>query len=200
VTPPEFLLAVAPVTACFEQLGVDYYVTGSVASSHLGIARATLDVDLVAALQPQHADAVVAALGADYYVDLDAVVEAIRRRAMFNAIHLATMIKVDVYVMASRFDRIAMARRRDAAFDDDPATTRLMVATAEDVIVNKLLWYRTGGEVSERQWGDVLGVLRVQRARLDLDHIRTWGRELGVDDLVERALREAGEPDAAAPA
>jgi hypothetical protein len=67
----------------------------------------------------------------------------------------------------------------------------MVIATPEDVVVHKLSWFRAGGEVSERQWGDVVGVLRVQAGRLDLEHMRHWARELGVADLLHKALHEA---------
>lgn len=41
--------ALEPIAVLLEQLGVSYSVAGSVASSVHGHARATLDVDLVAA-------------------------------------------------------------------------------------------------------------------------------------------------------
>jgi hypothetical protein len=62
------------------------------------------------------------------------------------------------------------------------------VKSPEDTLLRKLAWYRLGGEVSERQWNDVLGVLRAQGARLDLAHLHAWGETLGVADLLARAL------------
>ncbi len=67
------------------------------------------------------------------------------------------------------------------------------IASAEDTVLTKLEWYRMGGEVSDRQWRDVLGVLKVQGKRLDLAYLRRWATELGIADLLERALAEAGK-------
>jgi hypothetical protein len=185
--------AVGPVAAVFEALGIDYYLAGSVVSSLFGVARATADVDVVAALGRQHAHAVAASLGDAYYVDDDMILDAIQRRSMFNVIHLATMIKVDVYVAGTAFDRSTLDRRvRDTFVVDGPAQ-QFDIATAEDVVLHKLRWFRDGGETSERQWGDILGVLRVQRA-LDLSYMRRWAVDLGVEDLFERALGEAAAP------
>lgn len=64
------------------------------------------------------------------------------------------------------------------------------VASAEDIILAKLVWYRSGGEVSERQWRDVIGILNVQAGKLDFDYLDEWARKLTVIDLLERALRE----------
>jgi hypothetical protein len=185
--------AVGPVASVLEQLGVEYYLAGSVVSSLFGVARATADVDVVAAVRREHARPLVEALGEAYYADEDMIVDAVARRSMFNVIHLATMLKVDVYIAASPFDRSALSRRqRDTIVVDDPARD-FAIASPEDVVLHKLRWFRDGGEVSDRQWGDILGVLRVQRA-LDLAFMREWAVTLGILDLLERALIHAAEP------
>lgn len=187
----DFERAVAPVVDVFEEIGVEYYLAGSVISSLFGIARATADVDVVAQLRFEHVQTFVSRLVDAYYVDEDAVADAIRRASMFNVIHLETMLKVDVYIASTSFDRSALSRRqRDSLVVDDLAR-EFAVASAEDVVLHKLRWFRDGGEVSDRQWGDILGVLRVQGDRLDLDHLRRWASVLGVADLLERALRDA---------
>jgi len=185
--------AVAPVASALEALTVDYYLAGSVISSLFGVARATADVDLVAALRREHARPLVHALGDSYYADEDMALDAISRRSMFNVIHLGTMLKVDVYIAGTAFDRSALSRRqRDTIVADSPAK-EFAIASAEDVVLHKLRWFRDGGELSDRQWGDILGVLRVQRA-LDLAFMRTWATDLEISDLLERALAEASQP------
>jgi hypothetical protein len=109
---------------------------------------------------------------------------------MFNVIHLGTMLKVDVYVPSTAFDRSTMARRRADSLVPDAPIREFSIATAEDVVLHKLRWFRDGGEVSDRQWSDVLGVLRVQGSALDLEHIRRWAAMLDVADLFERAWAE----------
>lgn len=183
--------AVAPVAAAFDELGIEYYLAGSVISSLFGIARATADVDVIANLRREHVAAFVAKLEDTYYIDADVVLDAVVRRSMFNVIHLGTMLKVDVYIASTRFDRSAISRRHDDTIVAEGPLRSFAVASAEDVILHKLRWYRDGGEVSDRQWSDVLGVLRVQRA-LDLAHMRRWAAELEIGDLLERALVEAG--------
>lgn len=187
---PEFVSAVAPVVGALERIGVPYYVTGSVVSSRFGIGRSTLDVDIVADLREEHAAALEAALRDEFYVELGTIEDAIRRRSMFNVVHLATMIKVDVYTTAMPFDRAALDRSRLDSFSAGPGARTMAIATPEDVVVHKLGWFRAGGEVSERQWSDVVGVLRVQAGRLDLEHMRRWARDLGVEDLLQKALDE----------
>jgi hypothetical protein len=119
--------------------------------------------------------------------------DAIGRRASFNLIHLATMLKIDVFIVGNRaFDRIAFSRHVDRALADDPASRSFVLRSPEDVILKKLEWYRLGGEVSDRQWTDAVGVLKVQRDRLDLEYLRRWAADLGVADLLAKAMDQAG--------
>jgi len=94
-------LALMPVARALDALSVPYRVGGSVASSALGVARTTLDVDIVADLAEEHAASLAAELGEAYYVDADMIREAVRLRESFNLIHLATLMKIDVFVRKS---------------------------------------------------------------------------------------------------
>lgn len=184
--------ALDPVADAFDALGVAYRVGGSVASSSLGVARSTLDIDVVADLHLAHVDAFVARLAADYYVDADMIRDAIRRRGSFNVIHLATMMKVDVFVLKARpFDQEAFARVIHEVIDGE---RQFPLTTAEDIILHKLEWFRLGGGVAQRQWEDVLGVIRLQGDALDRPHLDHWARQLGIDDLLARAFAEAAAP------
>jgi hypothetical protein len=171
----------------FERLGVTWLVGGSVASSLHGIPRSTQDVDLVADLRGPHADPLVADLVARFYVDRDAVRDGIRRRACFNLIHLDTMTKVDVFP-ARRDPLCASELTRRQRFEVAPGVW-LPVASPEDIVLQKLDWFRRGGRVSERQWRDVLGVLDVAGSSMDLAWMRTLAAEVGLEALLEEALR-----------
>ena len=156
---PDIQAAILPLVDAFEGLGVDYYIGGSVASSVYGLARATLDVDMVADLQLKHARPLVDALHQGYYVVEDTVRNAIEGRGSFNAIHLETMMKVDVFVAkAGRYDREALSRRRSDTLTEQ-GEREFYLASPEDVVLTKLLWFRAGGGVSQRHWADALGVL-----------------------------------------
>ncbi len=196
MTASDFSAALTPVLEALTNLGVRHYVGGSVASSAYGIARASLDVDVIAELGPSHVDRFVAALRERYHLDQTRVRNAVDTRSSFNLIHLATMFKVDVFVSKDRaFDRSAFARIRVEAGNDDAGRVGLPLASAEDVLLAKLEWYQRGGEVSERQWADVAGILKVGRGGLDLVYLKHWAMLLGVGDLLQRSL-EAERTDA----
>lgn len=192
MSSPDLLAALVPVLRALDDLGVRHFVGGSIASSAHGVARASVDGDVVAELGPTHVAALVAALRDAYYVPEERIRDAVARRASFNVIHLDTMLKVDVFVSRDRpFDRRAFERSRPASVEGAPGAT-LPVSSAEDVVLAKLEWYRRGGEVSDRQWTDVMGVLQAGGSALDLPYLRRGALELGVDDLLDRALQGAG--------
>jgi len=195
VSDGPLLEALGPVLDVLEALGVRHYVGGSLASSAHGIPRASIDADILAELQPGDVARFVTALGDRYYIPDDRVSDAVDRRASFNLIHLASMLKIDVFVAKDRaFDRRALGRARPEPLESE-AGRRVPLASAEDIVLAKLEWYRKGGEVSERQWGDVIGVLRTGGAKLDLPYLRELAPDLGVSDLLERAVAEVAEAD-----
>lgn len=175
-----------------ERLGVRYLVGGSLASSLHGIPRATHDVDLVAELRDAQVQAFVEALEAAFFVDADAVREAIRLRAHFNVIHLATMFKVDVFIPPDEAGaQEEMARSQRVVLEEESGRA-LVLASPEDIVAQKLHWFKLGGGVSDRQWQDVLGVLQVQGANLDRTYLSRASAALGVASLLAKALAEAG--------
>lgn len=176
------------VTGVLEQFGIPYVIVGSLASTVYGLARTTLDSDLLAAIQPHHIPALVQALQDEYYISADAMAEAIVYQSSFNLIHLATMFKVDIFIVkAGTFDQVQLAHGRLLRLSESPDQAAI-VASPEDTILSKLVWYRTGGEVSERQLRDVQAILEVQRDGLDLAYLRHHARELGVADLLAALL------------
>ena len=169
-------------------------ICGSVASGVFGEPRLTLDADIVAALWGRHVGPLVTSLSGDYYVDEPMVLRAIENQSSFNLIHLATMVKVDVYVSwRSDFARSQFGRRVRANISTETPLD-IYLASAEDTILSKLDWHRQGGSVSDRQWRDVLGVLKVQAGALDRDYLRDWAARLNLTDLLRRAIDDAGLP------
>jgi len=183
---------VIKVVEILDVLDIPYLVWGSVASSYYGESRTTEDVDLVVDLGSEQIPKFVSAMQPIFYVDEVDVREAVDRRGSFHVIHLETMLKIDLFVTGDRpMDREEMRRRQLMVITDDPERN-LYMATPEDVILQKLDWYCRGGGVSDRQWRDIMGVLKVQDDRLDLTYVRQWADRLGFSDLLSRALEESG--------
>jgi hypothetical protein len=187
---PDILAAITPIVEALEELGIPYHIGGSVASSLYGLPRLTIDADLVADIRMKH----VEQLETDYYIDEDMIRDAIRRQSSFNVIHQDTILKVDIFIPKSRlFDQEELRKIRQEVLSE--GTRPFNIASPEGTILNKLEWYRMGGEVSDRQWNDILGVLKVQGTNLDIAYLRHWAADLKVTDLLERAFVDAGLKD-----
>jgi hypothetical protein len=177
------------VTGVLERLGVPYLVGGSLASALHGMVRTTQDADIVAELLLEHILPFLEALQEEFYMDEEMISNAVMHQTSFNIIHRASMFKVDVFIPRPRpFLQSQLQRARRQTFSLETEVSARF-ASPEDTILSKLEWYRLGGDVSERQWRDVLGVLKTCEGELDLDYLHTWAADLGVTDLLERALQ-----------
>lgn len=184
----ESLRPVKHVVQVLDDLNIRYAIGGSVASSIHGPARYTQDVDFnVESFPGKEQQFVLRFPPAEYYADISMIRDAMARRSCFNVIHLASGLKIDLFVQKDRpFTRELLGRRvMTPLFGEGEG--EFGVVTAEDTILLKLEWYRLGGEISERQWTDVLGVMKTQSDRLDSKYLRRWADELGVTDLLDRA-------------
>ena len=181
-------VAVALLVAdALEQLGIRYTVGGSLASSVSGEPRSTLDVDMVVALDETSVASLMGLLGDAFYVNEESLRRAVRERSTTNLIHQASSLKIDLFVAGSTpLDERQLDRRQRVQVSTDPDRF-LYVHPPEDILLQKLRWYRRGGEASDRQWRDILGILRVQGDRLDTAYLTQMARLIGVDDLLERA-------------
>ena len=179
------------VTRVFEKLGVPYFIGGSLASTLYGMVRTTQDSDIIANLRQEHLPSFVQELAGEFYMDDEMIANAITRRSSFNIIHRESMFKVDVFIpREGNFIKTQFARARMEMLSSSPGIAA-MVTSPEDILLAKLQWYQLGGETSERQWRDVLGVLKVQTGALDKVYLHTWAEELGISDLLVRALQES---------
>jgi len=186
----ETLAVTKKIVDIFSQLNIKCIVGGSVASSLHGIPRATQDVDVVVQLFPNQVSKLVAILNEQFYVDQNAVVEAVARSSSFNVIHLETMYKVDVFVCGDdELKREEISRSVSVVIDEKTKDT-ILIADASDIIIQKLIWYELGNRVSDRQWRDVLGVIKVSGDALDMEYLKKWAKKKGVFELLELALKE----------
>jgi hypothetical protein len=177
------------VSRCLDALGIAYTIGGSIASSFAGEPRSTIDIDMVVAVEERHVDALVSALSVEFYVDADALRRAIRTRSSTNLIHQATQLKVDLFVAGGTpLDDRQLSRRLAVDLGEG---RRLYVHPPEDILLQKLRWYRLGGGVSDRQWRDIRAIVSVQGDRLDRDYLVEGAGILGVSDLLDRALADA---------
>lgn len=181
---PDFLRV---VVAKLEQAQIPFMVSGSVASGYHGLPRSTLNNDVIIDANRGQIDQLILGLGDRCYVSRDAAHEAIERRGMFNVIDIESGVKVDLMVRKDRPFSITELHRRQ------PATiggVELHVATAEDCMLSKLEWSKLGE--STRQYEDALKVATVRGLEtLDLPYLEKWAAELGVDELLDKLLRDA---------
>jgi hypothetical protein len=185
--------AVGELISVLDELGIRYYAGGSVASSIHGVPRYTRDIDLVADVKPEQTDLLAAKLNTDFYADAGQMREAIRFGRAFNAIHFATGFKIDIFPLGKdAFHAGELARSEKRVWEVDlTGRVELQVSSAEDTILEKLAWYKRGGQVSGQQWSDVLGIATTRQ--LDREYLRAWAPRLLVSDLLERLFGEAGQ-------
>ena len=190
---PDILKAIQPVISMFEELSIPYYIGGSIASSIYGMARATLDVDVIADIKIEHVSPLRKHLEKEFYIDEAVIKDAIKKLSSFNLIHLETMIKIDVFILKPElYAEETLCRKRKDTIEDSKGTLEIYFSSPEDIILNKLQWFDDGGRVSEHQWLDVIGVIKVQGGNLDKNYLRKWGRELSLYDLLKKAFFECG--------
>lgn len=143
-----------------DRLGVSYAIVGSLASSLYGLARSTLDTDLIADVKPEHVSALIGEIKDAFYVSEEEITEAILRRGSFNVIHFSSVFKVDIFIPKDRpFDKRQLHNRQLIVVTGTPPR-KAYVASAEDTILAKLDWYKLGQSMSDRQWLDILGIIR----------------------------------------
>lgn len=178
-------------TRVLDELGIQYVVVGSFASSARGFQRATRDVDILAKIRLDQVELLYERLFGRYYIDRLSIRSAVINRSHFNAIHLDSMFKVDVFVPSDSDSLSQQQLIRQVPEKLSPDSDAIVyLATAEDTLLAKLVWYRKGHEISDRQWADVLGIIRLQGDRLDRMYLEDWAEQLGLGELLNRAFDE----------
>jgi hypothetical protein len=177
------------LTTALTGLKIPFMVSGSLASITHGEIRYTQDGDLLAVIGPLQIPRLAEALGREWYFDLDLIRRSIEAGRGFNLIHMTTACKFDIFPASSDFHESQLRRAKPTQLRIEGANA-CPVATAEDILLSKLAWYREGGGVSEVQWRDIGGIL-VINPELDWDYVNHWAARLGVSDLLEKAKAEA---------
>jgi hypothetical protein len=171
---------------CFRRLnrsGVTYYLTGSMASNYWGIPRTTHDLDFVVQLPSSAVPRIIQEFSGDFYIEEAAVRAAYQPPHQFNAIDTRSALKVDFWLpKPGPFDREMLRRRVQVTLFSEPA----WIATAEDVILHKLIWNRI--TPSDRQLGDAAGVVAVQGDALDKEYLEKWATELQLTENLRKLL------------
>lgn len=189
----EPLVILGRFASVLENLEIAYVVGGSFASSVFGTPRSTQDADVVADIPMERVQPLQRALEGDFFVDVATIHEAVTERSSFNILDRATMFKIDVFVSPEdEWSRMRLQRARTEAIETSTGVVAIRFSSPEDTLLHKLVWYRLGGEASERQWDDALGLLRVQGRSLDDAYLDRWSPALGVEDLLARARQQAG--------
>jgi len=181
----ELLAKVVPV---LEALGIDFMVTGSIASSIQGEPRLTHDVDLVVTVPADAVDALVASFPSpEFLLQKDAIQDALQHRSMFNLLWLQDGSKVDFWLLTDEpFDISRFSRRQRTMLDD----LHLFVSAPEDTILAKLRWSRLSGG-SEKQFNDALSVYELQAKGMDCEYLGRWAEALGVVVELQRLIQTA---------
>lgn len=163
--------------------GVSYYLTGSMASNYWGIPRTTHDLDFVVQLPMSAVPRILQEFSGDFHIEEAAVRAAYQPPHQFNAIDTRSALKVDFWLPKPEpFDREILKRRVQTTLFGESA----WIATAEDVILHKLVWNRISP--SDRQLGDAAGIVAVQADALDKSYLRQWAQELKLTGDLERLL------------
>jgi hypothetical protein len=178
------------IASALDALKIPYLIGGSIASGVHGIGRTTFDVDIVAQITPRQADALAAALGKEWYVDTETARIGIPSGRAFNIVHMKSGDKFDIFPATAEFQASQLARAVKTPVEMYGDSVECPVATAEDILLAKLQWYQSGGEVSERQWADIRGIL-ANNPELDFAYAQRWAAEIGVSRLLARAIDES---------
>lgn len=181
------------VVSILDAIGIEYMIGGSFASSYYGEIRMTRDVDFVADIREEHIPAMMEHFSSDdWYIDDEMIRDAIQTQSSFNIILLPTMYKADFFCRRrDAWGQEEWGRRIRKQIDSDYLKREIVYASPEGMILQKLLWYRMGGEVSSQQWRDIQKMLVTQEPTLDKEYLKKWAVDIQVTDLLERACAEA---------
>ena len=178
------------VIQVLEQAGIQYMITGSIVSSLQGEPRSTHDIDMIITIQKSQINALLSAFPPPrFYLDKNAILEAVHNQSMFNLIDTESGDKVDFWILTNEpFDQSRFSRKASENF----MGFTMQVSSPEDTILAKLRWAKLSGG-SEKQLMDALRVYEVQCESLDTDYLKRWVENLNVQSLWEQLIKKAQE-------
>jgi hypothetical protein len=178
------------VIQVLEQAGIQYMITGSIVSSLQGEPRSTHDIDMIITIQKSQISALFSAFPPPrFYLDRNAILEAVHNQSMFNLIDTESGDKVDFWILTKKpFDQSRFSRKISENF----MGFTMQVSSPEDTILAKLRWAKLSGG-SEKQLTDALRVYEVQCESLDTDYLERWVENLNIQSLWEQLIKKAQE-------
>lgn len=188
----EILSALEPLVKALDDTSIAYFIGGSIASSAYGLARATMDVDMIVNLKPFQIQSFAEMLKEEYYVDIEKIAQAVNNKSSFNILHLPTMLKIDFFILKEQpYPTKSFERRVLNTLDESEDSIKVFLCSPEDIIISKLDWFRLSNETSERQWLDILGVIKVQKDNLDKKYLKHWAQQLNLLELLQKAFNQS---------
>ena len=177
-----------------DELGIEYAIGGSFASSTWGNPRQTNDLDVVIHLEAKNVRKLIDAFKVDFMLSENEIEKSVTSREpyrSFQLLHFEKIFKIDVFLLNDiPFDQSGFSRRTKREYEGGfPA----FYFSAEDTILRKLLWRAI--TPSDRQWNDVVQILEVQKDLIDKHYLRHWAKTLGIEMEVEEALVQAAKID-----
>lgn len=186
----EQLIITSNVIRILEDQNITYLIGGSLASSLHGVVRATMDIDIVVNLKESHVPELIKAFEENYYIDEEMILSALNHKTNFNLIHYKTSFKIDVFISKDTPFEKSQFNRRQLLPLSRSGSQKGYFASPEDICLAKLEWFRLGGEISDRQWQDVLGIIKLQQDNLDKTYLNKWAKKLEIQDLLGRIYKQ----------
>lgn len=188
--------AFEPLRSALESVGIRYAIGGSWASTAFGDPRFTNDVDIIAEFTEKNVGQFVDKLPDTFYVDRQEALNAVRRGRPFNIIHVPMALKFDFFPAAAFTIGLQELDRAISLSDTGISKAAAPFVTPEDILLAKLHWFRSGGEISEVQWRDIMGIVRACAGTLDRNYVEQSAARIGISDLLDKALDTHGHTPA----